>query len=273
MTNAKKRAIYWGKPTQAAINELATWDLVILNEANMYSIPNEQPEGHLFASKIKALNSNTNILVSFNFYSTFVDSQGKPSVYFPIHCLIHKAATETNAWLMNNGQHVVASPHTWVFDIRVPAFRYRLAEIWNNALDSYIGVDGAFWDEIHRTIGFLPNPVGLPTEAEWTAATKSLLRMIDKPMMGNGNYDISANHKTKSRGRYIQNATSQLDTLTLIKSDLELPISHRWTTINPTGAIVKSDWAKLAWSTGTGVQYYPNGVTKYDQYNIEQLSF
>lgn len=273
MTNAKKRGIYWGKPIQAAINELATWDVAILNEANMYSIPNEQPEGHLFATKIKAINPNTKVLVSFNAYSVFVGADGKPSAYFPIHCKIHKAATETNAWLMNNGVHVEAWPKTWVFDIRVPAFRYRLAEIWNEALDSYQQIDGVFFDELHRTIRFLPNPTTLPTEAEWTSATKSLLRMIDWPMMGNGNYDISALHKSKSRGRYIQNAMSQLDTLTLLKSDLELPISRRWTTINPVGAIIKPDWAKYVWSLGTGVQYYPNGVTNYGQYNIEQLSF
>lgn len=277
----EKAGLYWGKFKVAdrplALVELSTWSTVILNESNLFEIAGEDGSWKDAILAIKKLNPLTKVLVSFNAYSVFVDGSGKPSVYFPIQCLIHKAATETNAWLKNGGEQV-KSGSTWVFDIRVPAFRYRLAEIINNALGSYAGpADGIHFDELHRTIRFLPNSLTLPTEEEWTAATKSFLRLIDYPIMGNGTYDITKYHKTKSRGRYVQNETSLPHALEILKSDLELAIGDRWSIVNVIGSLnqqQKADWARFSYGTGVGIQRYPSGVSEnFGDYKLETFSF
>lgn len=289
MTNAKNSGIFWGKikpENRIAIAQaLARSATVIVNEAHFATIAGEMTPWTSMATDIKAINPNTKVVVSFNAYSTFVDTAGKPSVYFPIQCLIHKAATELNAWLKAPtgqiawamvGSQQVKSGTTWVFDIRVPAFRYRLADIINTALDSYPDIDGVHFDELHSTIRFLPYQ-GLPSDEEWTAANKSFLRMIDKPIMGNGTYDITKYHKTKSRGRYVQNETSIPHALEVLKSDLELPIKQRWSIVNVIGGLTvqqKADWARFSYGTGVGIQRYPSGVSEnFGDYNIEQLSF
>lgn len=283
MTNAKTSQIFWGKirPVNrlAIAQALAKSSTVIINEAHFASIAGEMPPWTSMATDIKAINPDTKVVVSFNAFSTFVDAVGKPSVYFPIQCLIHKAATELNAWLMTKigvfSEHV-KSGTTWVFDIRIPAFRYRLADIINTALDSYPDIDGVHFDELHSTIRFLPYQ-GLPTDEEWTAANKSFLRMIDMPIMGNGTYDITKYHKTKSRGRYVQNETSIPHALEVLKSDLELPISQRWSIVNVIGGLTqqqKADWARFSYGTGIGIQRYPSGVPEnFEDYNLETFSF
>lgn len=283
MTNAKNGMIWWGKikpENRVAIAQaLAKSSTVINNEAHYAVIAGEMAPWTTMATDIKAINPNTKVVVSFNAFSTFVDGKGKPSVYFPIQCLIHKAATELNAWLITTiggfSEHV-KSGSCWVFDIRIPAFRYRLADIINTALDSYPNIDGVHFDELHSTIRFLPYQ-GLPSDEEWTAANKSFLRLIDYPIMGNGTYDITKYHKTKSRGRYVQNETSIPHALEVLKSDLELPISHRWSivnVINPLTAQQKADWARFSYGTGVGLQRYPSGAPEnFSDYNLETLSF
>ena len=293
MQEAKRQGIYWYKPTADALAKLTEWNLSIINEAMLYNLP-EQPDASTFAKRIKAINPNTKILVSFNAYSVFAkpdSTAGNP--YWPIQQMIFKAAEETNAWLKIDGKFLEADKNTRMFDVRVPAFRYRLAEIINNALDSYEGIDGVHFDELHASITFLRSAEvkglpgddprvkdfvsKLPTAAEWTAANKALLRLIDWPMMSNGNYDITLHHRTKSRGRYVQNATSIPDTLLWLKNDMELPIKQRWTTVNPvefTDDATKRAWAKFCYSAGIGVQYWAGGI-KNAYYNpvIEKLAF
>lgn len=279
MTNAKNSGIYWGKikPENRLViaRALAKSATVINNESHYAVIPGEMAPWLSVATDIKDINPNTKVVVSFNAYSTFVDGQGNPSVYFPIQCLIHKAATELNAWLIINGQHV-KSGSCWVFDIRIPEFRKRLADIINTALDSYPDIDGVHFDELHSTIRFLPYQ-GLPSDDEWTAANKSFLRLLKYPIMGNGTYDITKYHKTKSRGRYVQNETSIPHALEVLKSDLELPISHRWSIVNVIGGLTaqqKADWARFSYGTGVGLQRYPTGVPEnFGDYNLETLSF
>lgn len=282
MTNAKNSQIFWGKPTATGlVPKLASCSVVILNEANIYDLP-EQPQASQLPTQIKAINANCKVGVSFNGLSVFgKDDSIAGNPYFPIQCKIFQAAEETGAWLKYNGVKMSTVPATdrvqnIMFDLRNPAFRYRLADIINTAMDSYQNVDFYHIDELHRTLGFLSAkyPTGLPTEAEWTAANNSLIRLIDFPVMGNGNYDLSKYHKTKSRGRYRQNATSVQDTLLDLKYDLELPVKQRWSIINPIGTINKPEWAKMAYATGVGVQRWVSGApNQYANPDLETLSF
>jgi len=276
MTYAKQGGLYWSHPTPEALEAVSKWDIVILNEANLYSHP-DQPAAKFFARNIKALNPLCKVLVSFNAFSVFVGPDGKPSVYFPIQCKIHALAEKHNAWLMVNGQHVTASPNTWLFDIRNYNFRNELAALINAYFISepdYYFLDGVHFDELHRTIRFLPNADQLPLDAEWQLATNSFLKKISYPIMGNGTYDLTKYHKTKSRGRYLQNVTDITQMLLDLKYDLELPIRQRWTTINPIGNINKNAFAKVSYATGLNIQYYPGGpIGNFQSYNIERLSF
>lgn len=285
MTNAKNSGIYWYRPTiTGLVPKLASWNTVILNDANVYDLP-EQPNASKLPMDIKAINPLCKVGISFNGLSVFGrDNSTAGNPYFPSQVKIFQAAEETGAWLKHNGVKMSTVPptaaiQTIMFDIRVPAFRYRLADIINSFMDSYVGVDFYHIDELHRTLGFMAGtyPTGLPTEAEWTAANQSLIRMIDFPVMGNGNYDLSKYHKTKSRGRYRQNATSVQDTLVDLKYDLELPIKQRWSIVNPINPLTaqqKADWAKMAYATGVGVQRWVSGApNQYANPDLETLSF
>lgn len=292
MTQAKVSGIYWGRLTDDVIAKLATWNTVILNESNIWSNP-EQPEAHLAIGKLKALNPYINIVISFNAISVFAkDTDTKGNIYYPVQQLIFQAAEETGAWLKHNGQFMTQQDpsdqvKTRMFDLRIPAFRYRLVDIINTAMTNS-GAKIVHWDELHYTLMFLNSryPGSIPSDVEWSAANASLLRMVDFPVMGNGNYDVSKYHKTKSRGRYVQTTNSLMDTLSWLKSDLELPIKQRLTIINPVGEknsqgnflpltdAKKKDWAKFGHGTGAGMQYWANGVpNQYKNPNLETLSF
>lgn len=281
MTNANKAGIYWGKPLDSVIPKLATWSTVILNESNIYDLP-EQPDASQLPVHIKAINSDCKIGVSFNGLALFGNNSsiaGNP--YWPIQQKMWLAADETGAWLRYNGVKMSSVPptarvQTVMFDLRNDAFRYRMADIINNALDSYSGVDFYHIDELHSTLGFMKGqyPTGLPTDVEWTAANKSLIRMIDWPVMGNGSYDLTKYHRTKSRGRYRQNSWNIADEIVALKYDLELPIKQRWTIVNPIGNIDKAQWAKFAYGTGVSIQRWQSGSgNEYTNANLETLGF
>lgn len=281
--NAINSGIYWSHPKDEYVPKLAKWSVLILNEANINPNP-EQPTAGEFIGKIRAINPNIKVGISFNGLCLFGDNTSTAgNAYFPIQQKMWRAADETNAWLRDaNGVKMstvsaTTRPQNVMFDLRNDAFRYRMADIINNALDSYAGVDFYHIDELHYTLGFLKGryPTGLPTDTEWTAANRSLLRMIDWPVMGNGSYDLTRYHKTKSRGRYRQNAVSIHDTIVDLKYDLELPIKQRWSIVNPTAPLTtaqKAEWAKMAYGTGVGVQRWA-GVANYGSPDLETLSF
>lgn len=264
--------IAWMRLTEPVIQELSSWDIVILNDANTFSSP-EQLEAHLAVEKIKKLNPACKVLISFNHYSVFVKN-GMPSAYFPVQQKIFEAANRHDAWLMVNGEHVSAWPGTWMYDLRKAIFRREVAKLINEYAAGFPDLDGVHFDELHRTLRFLPYPADqLPTDEEWEAATYSFLRTITLPYMGNGTYDLSRHHKTKSRGRYLQNAVLIPQVLADIKFDLELPIAQRWTVVNCTGPIVRGDWARLGYGTGVALQYHlPIGVTDFKSTKIEKFN-
>lgn len=281
----KKGGIFWGKPTPQALAVISSWDFVILNEANTYSM-SEQPEAGLFVERLKANNPDIKIAISFNSYSVPVDKFGKPSVYFPICVKIHEAATKYNAWLKVNDNFVeTRSPNGSInrlFDIRIKPFRDELAAIINAAFATYPKADLLFFDELHYTVRFFPNPELMPTDEEWMAATYSFLTKIKYPFMGNGTYNLSLYHKTKSRGRYVQNANDQQsyslktiqDIAIYLRSDLALPAKQRFTTLNIIGTFDRTMWGKFAYGIDAFVQTYPGGVKEnFADYKIDSLTF
>lgn len=281
----RKGGLYWGKPTEQAITALSSWDLVILNEANTFSMI-EQPSANLFVSRLKRANPNIKIGISFNAYSVFVDSKGEPSVYFPIQQDIHEAATKYNAWLLVNGKFVeTKAPNgstSRLFDIRIKGFRDELITIINSYIYLASGVDFIHFDELHSTLGFFPNPTLMPKDEEWTEATYTFLTKIKSPFMGNGTYDVSLHNKGKSRGRFVQNANDQgnyslktiQDVAVYLKNDLALPAKQRFIVLNLIDTFDKTAWGKFAYGIDAYVQTYPGGKREnFSDYNIQDISY
>lgn len=278
---AKKGGLYWGRVTDEAVSKLKDWDIVILNDSNTWNTSDDMTASGSLKRIRDLQDSMKPVGISFNNYSVFVSTlDWKPSIYYGAQIKIYEAAERLGAWIMIDGKHLsqypsTYRPYTWLFDLRNIAFRKELATIVNTYCKQ-LEPDFVFLDENHGDLTFLRSDetrglsnddprvkefiAKLPTKEEWTAAQKSFIRLLDYPVMGNGNYDISANHKTKSFGRYIQNVTSMSDTIGLLKSDLELPTTRRNTVVNIVGLnIDKVAWAKFSHGTGSAIQSYQGG--------------
>lgn len=267
----KRGGIYWSKPTAEARTKLSKWDIVILNDANTFSNP-EQPNAHKFIDELKVLNPKIRIGISVNAYSVMVDAQGKPSVYFPAQCEIWEAANKYNAWVLKaDGSHVMGWGRSWIFDVRNVSFRNKVAAIFTEYLKQYPAVDFVHYDELHYTWRFNADLAHIP-DAEVEAANHAMVSAVPYKVMCNGSFDVTSHFPIKSRGRYLQNAVDPLPSISMIESDLRLNPLNRYTIINPSGAKAFAninEWRAICALFGASMQMFPNGAeNQYHQPNI-----
>ncbi len=190
----RRGGLYWGNLTVSAMDTLATWSDIVLNDANANGPTDGKPgipvtpKARMMALRKRAPGALVGL--SVNMLNVFVDASHNPSAYFPMQIRMYHKANAYGAWIMDGG-----SPYERV----LPWGRVRFFDITNNSwriwfaaqIDSVLeagGFDYLFGDETRSDIRDLRNGTNsypssasdLPdgTNTIWTAAQVDLFTRV-----------------------------------------------------------------------------------------------
>jgi len=214
--------ICWKKLDWASMERLRVWSDVVLNDSQVSGPENNVGDPvHEFRLTIPGDPGQPRIWLSINALSVFVDSAGKPSVYWPMQERLWETAEKYAGW-MNDGHPIEPIP----IEESAPWGRVRFLDLTNRTLGHAIAyemaaaaqyVDGIFLDEAHSTIADIRgrHPGVTITDESWCNGLKFILRQYatlmggrPKPVVTNGTF--GREHSAIVSGRFWQ-ATAAAD--------------------------------------------------------------
>jgi len=221
--------ICWKKLDWESVQRLRDWSAVVFNDSQINGPENlTDPIDELRHPPQEAKGQPykyPGIWLSINALSVFVDSAGKPSVYWPMQGRLHAVADRVWAW-MSTPQQEDGGVSQWAVEESAPWGRVRFFDLTNRTLGHAIAyemaaaaqyVDGIFLDEAHSTIADIRgrHPGVTITDEAWCNGLKFILRQYatlmggrPKPVVTNGTF--GREHSAIVSGRFWQ-ATAAAD--------------------------------------------------------------
>lgn len=199
--------ICWKKLDWASMERLRVWSDVVLNDSQVSGPENNVGDPvHEFRLTIPGDPGQPRIWLSINALSVFVDSAGKPSVYWPMQGRLHAVAEQCGGWMMaplTFLEHERMTGYSGAPYIPLPNFveesapwgRVRFLDLTNRDLGHAIAyemaaaaqyVDGIFLDEAHSTIADIRgrHPGVTITDEAWCNGLRFILRQYSRHMGG-----------------------------------------------------------------------------------------
>lgn len=209
MTN--RGGLFWGRITERNIPKLQTWSDVVLNDSQINGPENEITDP---VDRILKCDTPPRVWFSINALSVFVDSRGRPSVYWPMQRRLHEVANLHNSWLHEGDGRPVEESAPWgrvrFLDMGYAETGRALAyEMAHAASDPQI--HGLFLDEAHSTIADIRarHPGINVNDYYWREGLRWILRQYavlmggrPKPVITNGTF--GRNDSALVSGRFWQ---------------------------------------------------------------------